>query len=94
MIKTEKNSNDKKTAKSKQLKNGKIVLKAKEPEAKAVVKVEASNTENKYKKLIAKKRTFSETDNKNEISKDSAGYLFFLVLRDFIKADFLNFENV
>jgi hypothetical protein len=82
MIETEKNSNETETAKPKQAKNGKNVLKAKKvgvktgikTEAKdVVIKREASSIENKYQKLIAKKRTFSETDSKNNSPKDSSG---------------------
>lgn len=82
MIKTEKISNETVSTKPKQLKNGKNILKAKKigdktaikTEAKdVVIKTDASSIENKYQKLVAKKRTFSETDNKNNSPKDSNG---------------------
>ena len=90
MIKTEKISNETESNKPKQLKNGKKVLKAKKVGVKTaiktetkdvVTKTEASSVENKYQKLIAKKRTFSETDNKNNSPKDSNGQYFKFYLK-------------
>ena len=70
MVKTEILSSEAKSRNGKELKNAKKPLKLKSSKSTGektnLKKPEISDSDNKYKKLIAKKRTISESESKND----------------------------